>query len=95
MRFITVRDLRTTSSQIWRDLDGEREMVVTRNGRPVAILLAVDEASLDASLRALRRARAIDAFHGMQRGSVKCGTHAMTKGDVDAEVTDVRARRHR
>ncbi len=95
MRFISVRDLRTKSAEIWRDLDGEREMVVTSNGRPVAILAAVDEASLEASLRAFRRARAIDAVHGMQRGSVERGTDAMTMDDIDAEVTDVRALRHR
>ena len=95
MRFITVGDLRTKSAEFWRDLDEEREMVVTRNGRPVAILLPVDEASLEASLRALRRARAIDAVHGMQRGSAQRGTDAMTMGNVDAEVTDVRVRRRR
>ncbi len=38
MRFISVRDLATESAEIWRDLDVEREMVVTRNGRSVAIL---------------------------------------------------------
>jgi len=95
MRFISVRDLRTMSAEIWRGLAGEREMVVTSNGRPVAILVAVDEASLEASLRTFRRARAIDAVHGMQRGSVARGTDAMTPDEVDAEVADVRALRRR
>lgn len=70
-------------------------MVVTSNGRPVAILAAVDEASLEASLRAFRRARAIDAVHGMQRGSVARGTDVMTSEDVDAEVAGARAARRR
>lgn len=95
MRFISVRDLRTKSAEIWRDLAGEREMVVTSNGRPVAILAAVDEATLEASLRAFRRARAIDAVHGMRRRSVERGTDAITPDEVDAEVADVRARRRR
>jgi antitoxin (DNA-binding transcriptional repressor) of toxin-antitoxin stability system len=95
MRFISVRDLRTKSAEIWRDLGGEREMVVTSNGRPVAILAAVDESTLEASLRSFRRARAMDAVQGMQRESVERGTDAMTLEDVDAEVADVRARRRR
>ena len=41
MRFISVRDLRGKSAEVWRDLVEEREMVVTSNGRPIAILAAV------------------------------------------------------
>ena len=95
MRFISVGDLRTKSTEILRDLRGEREMVVASDGRSVAILAAVDESTLEASLRSFRRARAMDAVQGMQRGSVERGTDAMTPDDVDAEVADVRARRRR
>jgi len=95
MRFISVRDLRSKSAAIWRDLEGEREMVVTSNGRPVAILKAVDEASLDASLRAFRRARAIEAVDGMQRDSVARGTDDLAPDDIEAEVSGVRASRRR
>ena len=68
MRFVSVRDLRAKSAEVWRDLEREREMVITSNGRPVAILAAVDEANLEASLRAFRRGRAMDALGTLQRG---------------------------
>ena len=48
-------------SQIWRELPGEREMVITSNGRPVAILATVSESNLEESLAAFRQARAIEA----------------------------------
>ena len=38
MRFITIRDLRSKSAQIQRELPKEKEMVLTSNGKPIAIL---------------------------------------------------------
>ena len=61
MRFISVTDFRTKSAEIWRQLAEERLMVVTSNGKPVAILSAVTEESLEYSLAAIRSARAVVA----------------------------------
>ena len=41
MRFVSVRDLRGNSAQVWRLLADEKEMVITSNGKPVAILSSV------------------------------------------------------
>lgn len=95
MRFVSVRDLRGKSAEIWRDLAGEREMVITSNGRPIAILAAVDESNFEASLRAFRRNRAIDAVYDLQRGSVERGTDAIPPADVEAEIAAVRQKRRR
>jgi antitoxin (DNA-binding transcriptional repressor) of toxin-antitoxin stability system len=95
MRFISVRDLRGKSAEIWRELADEREMVVTSNGRPIAILAAVNEASLEASLRAFRRARAVDAVIELQRTSMERGSDALGPAEVDAEIAIVRRKRRR
>ncbi|MCE5204375.1 MAG: type II toxin-antitoxin system Phd/YefM family antitoxin [Actinomycetia bacterium] len=95
MRFVSVRDLRGKSADIWRDLRDEREMVVTSNGRPVAILAAVNESNLEESLRAFRRARAIDAVVSLQRKSVESGTDTLTSADIEAEIAAVREKRTR
>ncbi len=93
MRFVSVRDLRGKSAEIWRDLAGEREMVITSNGRPIAILAAVDETNLEASLRAFRRSRAIEAVNDLQRSSAQRGTDALRPADVEAEIAAVRQKR--
>lgn len=93
MRFVSVRDLRGKSGEVWKDLPGEREMVITSNGRPVAILAAVSESNLEESLAAFRRARAVDAVAALQRESVARGTDALTGSDIDAEVSAVRSKR--
>lgn len=42
MKFLTVRDLRNKSAQIWKDLLEKKEMVITNNGKPVAILSSIN-----------------------------------------------------
>lgn len=93
MKFVSVRDLRGKSADIWRELPGEREMVITSNGRPVAILAAVNEANLEESLAAFRRVRAIDAVASLQRSSVASGADAISAQEIEAEIAAVRKNR--
>lgn len=93
MKFLTVRDLRRRSSDVWRDLPREKEMVVTDNGRPVAILTSVSESGFESSLRAIRQARAIQAVAELQRESVEKGTDRTTLGEINAEIEAVRRKR--
>lgn len=95
MKFVSVRDLRGKSADIWRELPDEREMVITSNGRPVAILAAVNESNLEESLAAFRRARAIDAVAALQRRSVASGADALTTDEIEAEIAVVRKARRR
>jgi antitoxin (DNA-binding transcriptional repressor) of toxin-antitoxin stability system len=95
MKFVSVRDLRGKSADIWRDLPDEREMVITSNGRPVAILASVNESNLEESLAAFRQNRAIDAVSSMQRRSVARGVDALTSDDIAAEIAAVRETRSR
>lgn len=95
MKFVSVRDLRGKSADIWRDLPGEREMVITSNGRPVAILASVNESNLEESLAAFRQNRAIDAVAAMQRRSASRGADALTAADIEAEIAAVREARRR
>ena len=95
MKFVSVRDLRGKSADIWRDLPGEREMVITSNGRPVAILAAVNESNLEESLAAFRQTRAIDAVASVQRRSVARGADALTSEDINTEIATVREARRR
>jgi antitoxin (DNA-binding transcriptional repressor) of toxin-antitoxin stability system len=95
MRFVSVRDLRGKSAEVWRDLTDEREMVITSNGRPVAILAAVDEGNFEESLAAFRRARAVDAVALLQRRSAAAGTDKLAAEEIEAEIAAVRQQRSR
>ena len=96
MKFLSVRDLRGKASQVWRELPEEGEMVVTNNGRPIAILSAVNENNLEQSLSAWRRARVIEAVADIQYQSMLKGTDKITMEQIDTEIKRTRkARRTR
>jgi len=93
MKFLSVRDLRGKSAQIWKDLPEEREMVITSNGRPIAILATISESNLEESLTAFRQARAVEAVAALQRRSADQGTDRITMDEIDAEIQAVRKKR--
>lgn len=95
MKFVSVRDLRGKSKEIWKKLSVEKEMVITSNGRPIAVLSGVTESGLESYLAALRRAKAIQAAQEIQSISVKSGKGGMSPREIQAEITVVRKRRPR
>jgi antitoxin (DNA-binding transcriptional repressor) of toxin-antitoxin stability system len=95
MKILSVRDLRTRSAQVWKELPTEREMVITNNGRPVAILAAINEATLEESLSAFRQARAVEAVARLQQQSVERRTSKMSAEEINAEIRAVRRKRAR
>jgi hypothetical protein len=68
-------------------------MVITSNGRPIAILASVNESNLEESLSAFRQSRAVDAVAALQRASVVRGTNKLSMDDIEAEVAAVRRQR--
>ena len=58
MRFVSVRELRGQSAAVWKALAEEKDLVVTSNGKSIALLSATSDETLEGSLGAVRRARA-------------------------------------
>jgi antitoxin (DNA-binding transcriptional repressor) of toxin-antitoxin stability system len=90
MKFVSVRDFRTASAAIWKRLPVEREMIVTNNGKPIALLTPLNDETLEDTVAAVRRAKAINAVKKMQEISVNLGTDKMTPEEIDAIISDVR-----
>jgi antitoxin (DNA-binding transcriptional repressor) of toxin-antitoxin stability system len=95
MKFISVRDLRNKSAQVWDQLPQEREMIITSNGRPIAIIAAISDSNVEESLSAFREARAVKAVASLQRRSVEMGNDKITMDEIDAEIKAVRKKRAR
>ncbi len=95
MRTISVRELRAQSAKIWRALAQEKELVITSNGKPVGLLSAVSEDTLEASLAATRRARAMLGVLAMQLQSMKQGRDQISSKEINAEIASVRKNRSR
>lgn len=95
MKFITVRDLRGRPTEVWAKLSRDKELVLTSNGKPIAILSAVSEDTLESSLVALRQARAITAVEAMQSHSVAVGTDTLSLEEINTEIAATRKARRR
>lgn len=93
MKTITVRDLRSRTAKVWKELVRDRELIVTSNGRPVAVLSTADEESVEETLAAFRRARASQAVLKAQMQSVRTGKNKLTLADIQKEIDAVRAGR--
>jgi antitoxin (DNA-binding transcriptional repressor) of toxin-antitoxin stability system len=93
MKFITVRDFRTSSVNIWKTLPEEQEMVITNNGKPIALLTPLSDKTMEDTLSSVRRARAINAVKLIQQQSVKNGTDKMTIEEINNEIKASRKKR--
>lgn len=92
MRYVTVRELNTKPKEVWEKLKTS-DLVVTSNGKPIAILSGADEANCDDRLRALRRSRALMAMEEMQRTAAAKGLDRWTDKRIDGEIKAVRKAR--
>ena len=95
MKFLSIRDLKTKSSQVWKELSDQKDMIITSNGRPIAILSSITENNLDQVLSAFRQARAMQAVTSLQRESVRKRTDKITMDEIDNEIKLLRSKRKR
>ena len=92
MKFLSVRDLKTKSAQVWKELPDQKDMVITSNGRPIALLSSITENNLEQVISAFRQARAIEAVTSIQYESVRKQTDEITLEEIDEEIKAVRSR---
>lgn len=95
MKFLSVRDLKTKSSQVWKELLDQKEMIVTSNGRPIALLSSINENNLEQVLTAFRHARATNAVAMIQYESAQEGTDKISMDEINTEIKAVRSKRQK
>ncbi len=94
MRFISVRELNTKPKEIWSKIKNE-EVVITSNGKPIALLSGVTEETLEKTVRSIRRSRALIALEEMQKKSIELGLDKWTDSQIESEIRAVRKNRKR
>lgn len=92
MKFVTVRDFRNSPAAIWKKLPSEREMIITNNGKPIALLAPLNDETLEDTVFAFRKAKAINAMKKMQEISASLGNNKMTLDDINTIIKSSRTK---
>jgi antitoxin (DNA-binding transcriptional repressor) of toxin-antitoxin stability system len=92
MKFVSTRDLRNRPGLV-RELARKDDIVLTANGKPVALLLGLQNDDLEEIALAIRQARAQRALSRMRRQAESKGLSGMSLSAINAEVRAVRSKR--
>ena len=90
MDFVTLREFRTHPGKVWEKLEKEGDLVVTRNGKPFAILSGTSPTGLEEDLQALRRARFGKALAAIRADAKRKGLDRMTMDEINELIRKVR-----
>jgi prevent-host-death family protein len=91
--YVTVRELRAESGKVWERVAAGEEIVVTRNGKPFALLLHTEPSGVEAALRAYRAARFGAVLERIQTYAEARGLDRITAKEIEAEIATVRKER--
>ena len=91
MKFISIRDLRGNTARLRKNLQSEREVVITANGRPFAVMTQVEPDKLEDEILAIRRARA--ALSRIRAKAKAEGLDRLTMEQINAIIADTRRKR--
>lgn len=93
MDYVTVRELRDKSGEVWQRVESGEEFVVTRNGLPCALLLHAEPAEVEDLLRAHRAARLGAVVKRLQQQARERSVGPLTEEDIQAEIDALRRER--
>lgn len=92
MKFVEIRELRNGSRRV-RELAQKEDLILTANGKPVAIRLGVEGDKFEETARAVRQAKAQLALSRLRKQAARRGMDRMSASATDTEIKAVRARR--
>ena len=93
MNLVPVKALKSPRS-LREQLAREHELLITNNGRPMAIMLEIrEDEDPEVPLRAFREVRSRLALSRIREAAQRHGTDGMTLEEINAEIALVRADR--
>src|SRR5512135_2113840 len=90
MDFVTTKELRAESGKVWAKIEAGEEVVITRNGKPFALMTATQPNRVEEDIKLIRRAHAVAAVNKMREQAKASGLDKMTLEEINAEISAVR-----
>ena len=89
MSYMAVKDLKKTRFLRER-LEKERELILTKDGQPFALIIGIPPENIEKSLAEIRRARFSTAVMGARQKAV---SNPPEQGNIDDEILKSRKKR--
>lgn len=93
MRFVSVRELKLKTRDVWDKLDKEG-IVLVKNGKPFALLTPVNETQIDKEINAIARAKTLLALDELHKNSLEQKVYNLKSEEIEKEIHTVRRMRH-
>ena len=88
MSYLAVKDLKRTR-YLREKLAKERELILTKDGQPFAVMIGISPENLEISLNEIRRARFSAAVkRAREKGSASPALHGMIEDEIRASRKD-------
>ena len=88
MDYLAVSELKH-SKNLWSRLSKEKEVVLTKDGKPGALILEVTSESLDTVVTAVRKALFSESVSNVRRRTAEAG--GFSEAEIRAEIEAVRS----
>jgi hypothetical protein len=93
MKTIASRTLAANPGKVWKDLEREGAVVVTKDGIPRSIMVPTSDATFIEDVQELVFARARKAVRAIRAQAARSGTDVLTRQEIDREIRAARRAR--
>ena len=93
MEFIPVRDFRLKPGKIWQKLKKSKKILITSNGKPIALLKDMTGRDIEEEIRADAVSRGIIALSKIRDHSRRKKLNTLSDKEIDLEIKNTRKTR--
>ena len=93
MKFISTRELRNRPGAV-RELAQKEDLVLTADGKPIAILMGIENDDVEQAALMLRQARAQRALSRIRSQASRSGVAQLSARALEAEIRAARRKRN-
>lgn len=84
--FLSLRELRTSTSRINKMLSDDGKIIVTANGKPTALMIGLGESNLEETLALINQVKLARAIKNFRSNALQSGASELTLDDINAEI---------
>ena len=93
MKFVTIRELRQNTHKLKDILKKSGKIVLTSNGKPIALVMPVDESNMEEELIAMRKAEVYLALERIRGKAKASGLDKLSFAEIDRIIAQSRQER--